>query len=103
MKIEDFFKGWLVGDFDPSLVRSRDVEVAIKHYKKGDSEPDHYHKIATEWTCVISGKISMNKKIYSAGEIVRVNPGESNSFSAEEDSVTLVIKSPSVTDDKYLA
>ena len=29
-KLEDFTKGWLVGDFEPSLIRSKDIEVAVR-------------------------------------------------------------------------
>jgi hypothetical protein len=31
-------KGWFVGDFDPSVSRSKDVEVGVKHYRAGDRE-----------------------------------------------------------------
>ncbi len=101
MKIDEFYKGWLVGDFDPSLVKTKDIEVGVKFYKAGDREDVHYHKIATEWTCVISGKISMNGQIYTSGEMAVVNPGEINEFISLEDSSTLVIKTPSVVGDKY--
>jgi hypothetical protein len=40
--------GWFVGNFEPSLYKTNDVEVAVKNYKKGDSEERHFHKIATE-------------------------------------------------------
>jgi mannose-6-phosphate isomerase-like protein (cupin superfamily) len=102
MNLEDFFKGWIVGDFDPSIIRTKDVEIGLKTYKKNEVESPHYHKVATEWTCVISGKISMNGKIFSKGEIVKVNPGEINEFVSLDDSVTLVIKSPSITEDKFI-
>ena len=100
-KIDDFFKGWIVGDFDPALVKTKEVEIGVKKYSKGEKEEAHYHELATEWTCVISGKISMNGKIYVEGEIAKVEPGNSNEFLAIEDSITLVVKSPSIKGDKY--
>ena len=51
MKIEDiadFTKGWFIGDFEPSLFKTTDFEIAIKSYQKGDTEKEHYHAIATE-------------------------------------------------------
>lgn len=55
-KLEDMTKGWFIGNFNPSLLKTNDVEVAVKSYKKGDYEGRHYHKIATEFTCIISGR-----------------------------------------------
>ena len=50
--IKDFVRGWFIGDFEPALVRSKDIEVAIQYYKAGDHEPKHVHKIAREITVV---------------------------------------------------
>ena len=59
--IDQFTKGWFVGAFKPTLIDTNDVEVAIKYYRAGDAEARHHHRIATEITAVISGKIRMNK------------------------------------------
>ena len=37
-KLSDMEKGWFVGDFFPTLIKTTDVEVAVKNYKKGDYE-----------------------------------------------------------------
>lgn len=97
-----FYKnGWVVGNFKKSLVMNKDVEVAIKYYKSGDTEPKHTHKLAVEHTIVISGIISMNDSHYFKGEIITVEPGESVEFKAITDSITCCIKSPSIPGDKY--
>lgn len=101
-KLDDYFKGWLVGNFDPSLIKTNDVEFAVKHYHAGDAEEKHYHRIATEITVIISGKVKMNSKEYSAGDVIMMMPKEATDFVALEDSVTAVIKYPGVNDDKYL-
>ena len=44
-KLDDMIKGWFVGNFEPTLLKTNDVEVAVKRYKKGDYEDRHYHKI----------------------------------------------------------
>lgn len=97
-----FKGGWFVGNFDPTLVHSRDVEVAIKRYKAGDTEPEHYHKIADELTLVVSGKISLNGKFFFENDIIHIPPGQSVIFQAVTDAITCVVKSPSVIGDKYL-
>jgi hypothetical protein len=45
-------RGWFIGNFTPSVLPSDDVEVAVKNYQAGDKEEPHYHKIATEITCI---------------------------------------------------
>ncbi len=95
-------KGWFIGNFTPTLHKTNDVEVGIKEYKKGESESSHYHKIATEFTAIISGKVKMNNTIYSKGDIIVIKPYESTDFVALEDTVTTVVKIPGANNDKYV-
>jgi len=48
-KLKDFFRCWFIGNFEPILFKTNDVEVVIKKYKKGYIESLH-HKIITEYT-----------------------------------------------------
>jgi mannose-6-phosphate isomerase-like protein (cupin superfamily) len=95
--------GWFVGDFSPSCERTKAAEVACKHYRAGDWESRHVHKIATEHTLVVSGTIKMNEREIHGGQIVTLLPGEPADFEALEDSITVVVKVPSVIGDKYPA
>lgn len=99
--LRDFRKGWVVGDFVDSLFRTKDVEVAIKRYRKNDVEPKHVHKITKEFTIVVYGAISMNGEIFHEESIIVVEPGESVEFKSITDSITCCIKSPSIPGDKY--
>lgn len=101
-KLEDMVKGWFVGNFEPSLIPTNDVEVAVKSYDKGDAEDTHYHKIATEITVVVSGSVKMNNIIYNKGDIVTIEPNEFTDFEALEDTVCTVVKFPGASNDKYL-
>jgi quercetin dioxygenase-like cupin family protein len=101
-KLSDMEKGWFVGDFFPTLVKTTDVEVAVKSYSKGDYEERHYHKMAKEITVIISGRVKMNNKEYVAGEIIVIDPGEDTDFEALEDVVNVVVKLPGSKDDKYI-
>ena len=96
------FKGWVVGNFEPSVLKTDNVEVAVKKYLKGEYEPKHYHKIATEITVISQGKVNMNGVEYNNGDIITIEPGEVTDFSVLEDTVTTVIKLPCVKDDKYV-
>lgn len=101
-KLDDYVKGWVVGNFHPSLIKTNDVEFAVKHYQAGDAEKKHYHKMATEITVIISGKVKMNGEEYSAGDVIIIKPKEATDFVALEDTATAVIKYPGADDDKYL-
>ena len=98
----DFVGGWLVGHFNPALIANDDVEVAIKIYQAGDREQSHHHRVATEYTVIASGRVRMNQQEYAAGEIIQIDPGHSTDFEALEATTTVVLKTPSVPNDKYV-
>ena len=102
-RIDSYNKGWLVGDFTPSLFTSKDIEVGVKYYVSGDYEDRHVHKLTVEYTLVLSGKVRMNNIEYGAKDIVTILPGVSTDFQCLEDAITLVIKTPSLPKDKHPA
>ena len=99
--LNNMIKGWFVGNFEPTLYRTNDCEVAIKSYKKGDKEGKHLHKIATEITVIVKGKVRMFDQEFSEGDIVVVEPGEATAFEALEDAMNVVVKLPGANNDKY--
>lgn len=100
--LDSFVGGWFVGRFSPTLLDTPEVEVAIKHYRAGDREASHHHKVAVELTAIVSGRVCMSGREFGAGEIIRVPPGQATDFAALADTVTVVVKLPSVAGDKYL-
>ena len=101
-KLQDMFKGWFVGDFTPSLLLTEACEVAVKSYKAGDSEELHHHKVATEVTLILSGRVRMCGKEWGEGDIIVLEPGEATDFVALTDAVNVVVKTPGAKNDKYL-
>lgn len=101
-KLENMVNGWFIGDFSPTVLNTENIEAAIKKYKRGDYEKKHHHKIATEITVIILGKVKMNEIEYVSGDIIIINANEATDFEALEDTITAVIKIPSVRGDKYL-
>jgi len=101
-RLEDMFKGWFVGDFDPTLVRTQACEVAVKKYQAGDAEALHHHKVATEVTLVLSGRVRMCGREWGEGDIIVLEPGEATDFVALTDAVNVVVKTPGAKNDKYL-
>lgn len=101
-KLGDMEKGWFIGNFEPSLFKTNDCEVAVKSYHEGDYEEKHYHKIATEFTVVVKGRIRMFDREFGEGDIVMVEPGDTTDFTALTDVMNVVIKIPGANNDKYL-
>jgi quercetin dioxygenase-like cupin family protein len=101
-KLKDMVKGWFVGAFKPTILETKNCEVAIKHYKKGDHEAAHYHRVATEITAIISGEVKMLDRVWKSGDIISLDPGEVTSFEALTDAVTVVVKHPGEPNDKYV-
>jgi hypothetical protein len=102
-RLENYTKGWIVGDFDPSLLRTGVCEVSIKYYKAGDHETPHTHKLADELTVIVSGSFLINGVTYGPSDIVHAERNDVMDFSCLEDGATTVVKYPSVAGDKYLS
>jgi quercetin dioxygenase-like cupin family protein len=100
-QLADMKKGWFVGDFVPNVLRKKEFEVAYRTFKAGAFEEKHVHKIATEITVLTSGKATMNGQVLVSGDIMVLEPGEASDFVALEDGAVVVVKTPSVIDDKY--
>lgn len=100
-KLEDMVKGWFVGNFDPTVYRTNDIEVGIKLLKTGDVNEEHFHKLATEITCIIEGECIVNDKKLTSGDIMIIKPYELSDFKALTDIKLVVIKIPGANDDKY--
>ena len=101
--LQNMVKGWFIGNFEPSLLKTNDCEVAVKEYKKGDYEGKHYHKIATEFTVIISGRVRMNGIEYKEGDIIVMEPNEITDFECLEDGTkNVVVKIPGANNDKYI-
>ena len=101
-RLNEMIKGWFVGNFNPTAFAADSVEVGVKLYKAGDRESAHYHKVATELTVIVSGRVRMFDREWTANDIITVEPGEPTAFEALEDTVTVVVKLPCVAGDKYL-
>ncbi|EHI61377.1 hypothetical protein [Hungatella hathewayi] len=100
--LDDMIRGWFVGNFEPSLFNTNDVEVAVKKYNAGDYEEIHYHKIATEITVIISGEVEMNGIRYKENDMIVMEPFDKTDFLAITDTINVVVKVPGANDDKYM-
>ena len=101
-KLKNMVNGWFIGNFKPNVFKTKKFEIAIKYYKKGDYEVSHMHKISTEYTIIIKGKVLMNDIKYSKGDIIKISPNEYTDFKCLTKVITCVVKLPSSKNDKYI-
>jgi len=101
-KMEDMTRGWFVGDFEPTAFATEHCEVAYKVYKANDKEQLHYHKVATEITVIVKGRVKMNGEEFSSGDVIVVEPYEQVLFEVLEDTINIVAKVPGASNDKYV-
>lgn len=101
-KIQDFINGWFIGNFEPSLYKQSDFEVAYHVYPQGYTAPLHYHKIAIEFNFIITGKVKIKENILTSGDIFVYEPNEVSEVEFLEQTSLIIIKTPSAPEDKYL-
>jgi quercetin dioxygenase-like cupin family protein len=101
-RFEDMKRGWFIGDFEPSAYKTKNFEVAVGHHKKGEIWDKHYHKIATEITLILEGKVQLDDEIFVKGDILIIYPNEVVSPIFLEETDYVVVKTISDKNDKYI-
>lgn len=94
--------GWFIGDFEPSVLRTREFEVGVKSHPKQSKWDVHYHKQATEITLLVSGKMKIADQVIESGQVFVLEPYEVADPVFLEDCLVVVVKTPSVVQDKYI-
>ena len=76
--------------------------IKVLNNKYNHINQKHHHKQAKEITGIIKGVARINDNILKEGDLILINPNESAEFEAIEDVITIVYKSKSVTNDKFI-
>ena len=101
LNINDMTGGWFIGNFEPSALKTNHFEVCYKVHKKGEVWPVHYHKVATEINYLIRGAMRIKNRELKEGDIFILQPGEIADPVFLDDCELIVVKTPSVKNDKY--
>lgn len=101
-RFEDMKRGWFIGDFDPVAFKTKNFEVGVGHHKKGDIWDKHCHKLATEITIILQGKVKINEEIFVKGDIFVIEPNEIVAPIFLEETDYVVVKTISDINDKYI-
>lgn len=99
--IKNFKNGWFIGNFEPTLLKTKDFEIAHHSYKKGFIGEHHTHKIAIEYNYILSGKAIVSSETLGPGDIFIYEPNDISNVIFLEDTELIIIKTPSIPGDKY--
>jgi quercetin dioxygenase-like cupin family protein len=102
IKMETMMGGWFIGNFEPSAYKTDQFEVCYKHHLKGEKWETHYHKEGTEINYLVNGKMIIQNKELNTGDIFILKPYEIADPIFIEDCTVLIVKTPSVSGDKYI-
>jgi quercetin dioxygenase-like cupin family protein len=100
-KITDYVRGWFIGNFEPTLLKTPDFEVGVLTHKKGEYWAPHYHKESVEYNVLISGKMIVQEREINSGDIFVFEKGEVADPIFLEDCILAVVKTPSIPSDKF--
>jgi quercetin dioxygenase-like cupin family protein len=100
-RMDEFVGGWFVGDFEPTVHKTKDFEVCYKVHEKGEQWDAHYHK-GTEINYLIRGKMIIGGQLLVEGDVFILEPYEISDPEFLEKCELIVVKVPSDPEDKYV-
>lgn len=98
----DTEKGWIIGNFEPSMIKTSEYELGILSHKKGEKWDFHYHSTYDEINLLYEGTLMSNGRIINKGEVF-INP--KNQIACPkfiEDCKVVCVKIPSTPGDKHI-
>lgn len=100
-KIDDYLRGWFIGDFSPSVLKTTEFEVGLIRHTKGEMWPAHYHKESIEYNVLVTGKMVVKGKELNSGDVFVFDKGEIADPVFLEDCTVVCVKVPSIPSDKF--
>ena len=107
MNINDFHRGWFVGNFEPSVLTGN-FEVGVQEYFAGQTHEPHYHQQTTEVNLILDGEVEFFVKPYNdmsldeysryvlkRGDIIKILPYEITHILCRTNARILCVKDKS--------
>jgi hypothetical protein len=101
-KLNEMKDGWFIGDFLPTAFKSKDFEVCYKKHTKNEFWDKHYHEKIHEINLLVKGKMLINDIELNEGDIFVIQPFYVSKPTFLTDCELIIIKTPSITDDKII-
>ena len=101
-----FKAGWMIGDFEPSILRTKEFDFAHHHYPKGFVGQNHAHMKSTEYNYIVKGKVMLRPVggevgVMVSGDMFIFDIGEYCGYVEYlEDTDLIIIKAPTGVNDK---
>lgn len=102
ISLSNTVRGWVIGNFTPSLLRTDKFEVGILSHKKGERWPFHIHNELREYNYIYSGKMLINGIEFKTGNSFMFERGHPAIPIFIEDCTVICVKIPSVPKDKKI-
>jgi hypothetical protein len=99
--LTDFVRGWIIGNFEPNIVKTEKYEVALLTHNKGEKWDFHYHRIADEINFLVEGRMLINERPVEKGSLFVIQKNQLTCPNFLENCKVLCIKVPSIPTDKY--
>ncbi len=101
--INDMKNGWMVGNFNPSVLKTKDLELGHHKYSKGHISEKHYHAMTNEINYILQGKIKVNNHLFlETGHVFVVSPYEIITVEFLEDTDLIIARDGSYPKDKII-
>lgn len=101
-KVADYHRGWLIGNFDPSLFKEKSFEICLATHSADEMPQAHYHTASTEVNVVLDGQVKVGKRLLREGDIFIYERLEVSDVTFLSDVRLLVIRLPSQPHDKVI-
>lgn len=98
----EYVRGWLIGDFEPSIEKNKDIELGYLFHEKDSIWDYHYHKESKEINILINGSMIINNIKYNKNELFIIDKNIISCPQFIENCDVLCIKIPSKSKDKYI-
>jgi HAD superfamily hydrolase (TIGR01509 family) len=100
--LNDMFRGWFIGNFEPSILKTSNFEVGYLFHKKGEKWDNHYHKKVDEINLLTNGKMILNDMELNKNDIFVIKKNQIACPIFLEDCNILCVKIPSIPGDKFI-
>jgi NDP-sugar pyrophosphorylase family protein/mannose-6-phosphate isomerase-like protein (cupin superfamily) len=97
-----FIRGWIMGQFTPSIINNEHVELGILTHNKGEKWGYHYHKECDELNVLLEGSMLMNNREIKKHDIFFIQKKQLGAPIFLENCRVLCIKYPSIPKDKII-
>lgn len=95
-RIENFTRGWFIGNFEPAILKTEEFEVGFQIHKKNETIEKHYQELSTEYNLLLIGSLIANGETLGPGDIFIFDPKEVTIVELLEECHIVCVKTPSL-------